>query len=555
MAAGAAGSPPALDFPTIASLISGLAPGRALPTVTLVGEAEEDQEVKILVFLVRCRGSGFMGILPRAEMVSQLLESLVDEDSGEPLVIFQTVTVAVLDSSGRKFGNADVFLADFSASCSRHFRRGPALRSAASGGLFRLRVGDAVARPAPRAAWEASEAWIRDVAEDDEHIMEYVTAASDEVQPVADGDRSVEEDQVQMVAQLQARIMELESQMKTPQASPAAKARLQFEPTPRVMQPSVLFGVDGGSTGRVDASTLSKLQDLAGPAPGRLTKLEAKSKARAMGSSAQNAQAEADAGVIAEEELAALTMSGGDPLQRILALQLQQTAALTQRLLPKNPMDAITGALGSESGSSSSNGVRGCVAREAYLRGLEDIGGVGKIIMMNAAADLGLAESQIGGGLMRQYIERRVPLGDHRLLTFLGQYLACAWEIAFNHHNELAMGLFARGLMMIEQIAIDKGRCQFGWLLAGMVDPDLAQISVHKQRSGIKPYAKLAAAPWIAGNIAYLKDLDYLETRLKTAGDTTIKAGEDPKEDADPKIWRKKKKGKAKEDSADTTAS
>lgn len=65
MATGTGGSTAALDFAAIASLIAGSTPGRALPTVTLVGEAEEDQEVKILVFLVRCRESGFMGILPR----------------------------------------------------------------------------------------------------------------------------------------------------------------------------------------------------------------------------------------------------------------------------------------------------------------------------------------------------------------------------------------------------------------------------------------------------------------------------------------------------------
>lgn len=64
---------------------------------------------------------------------------------------------------------------------------------------------------------------------------------------------------------------------------------------------------------------------------------------------------------------------------------------------------------------------------------------MGKAIMMNAATDLGLAESQIGSGLMRQYVERRVPLGDHRLLTFVAQYMACAWEIAYNHHDELAL--------------------------------------------------------------------------------------------------------------------
>lgn len=343
MATGTGGGSSALEFPAIASLISGSTPGRALPTVTLVGEADEDQEVKILVFLVRCRETGFMGILPRAEMVVQLLESLVDEDSGEPLVVFQTVTMAVLVSSGRKFGNAEVLLADFSASCARHFRRGPALRSAASAGVFRLRVGESVARPAPRAAWDASEAWVREIGEEDEHFGEYFTAQSDEVQPLDTGERSADEDQTQLVAQLQARIMELESQQKTPAASPAPKPPLQFDPAPRVMQPSVLFGDMG--RGQVDASTLAKLQDLAGPAPGRLSKLEARPKTRPAGSAAQNAHVEVEAGVLQEEELAALTTSGGgDPLQRILALQLQQTAMLSQKLLPKSPTDAITGA-------------------------------------------------------------------------------------------------------------------------------------------------------------------------------------------------------------------
>lgn len=272
---------------------------------------------------------------------------------------------------------------------------GPALRSAASAGVFRLRVGDAVARPAPRAAWDASEAWVKEIGEEDEHFGEYFTAQSDEVQPVEAGERSADEDQTQLVAQLQARIMELESQQKTPVASPAPKPPLQFDPTPRVMQPSVLFGDMG--RGQVDASTLAKLQDLAGPAPGRLSKLEARPKTRPAGSAAQNAHVEVEAGVLQEEELAALTTSGGGPLQRIL----QQTAMLSQKLLPKSPTDAITGALGSEGGNSNTNGVRGGVAREAYLRALEDVAGVGKAIMMNAATDLGLAESQIGSGLMR----------------------------------------------------------------------------------------------------------------------------------------------------------
>ena len=169
---------------------------------------------------------------------------------------------------------------------------------------------------------------------------------------------------------------------------------------------------------------------MAGPAPSRLSRLEAKPKVRAEPTLAQHVQAELDAGVLQEEELAALAQ-GGDPLHRILALQLQQTAALSRKLTSKLPSDPITSVLGSEGGNSSSNGVRGCVAREAYLRALEDIPGVGRVIMMNAAADLGLSELQIGSALMRQYVEKRIPLGDHRLLTYMAQFMACSWQTAY----------------------------------------------------------------------------------------------------------------------------
>lgn len=209
-----------------------------------------------------------------------------------------------------------------------------------------------------------------------------------------------------VVAQLQARILELESQQATPVQTPPARPPLHFEPPLRDPVQGALFGDLPRGGASVNPGVLKQLQSMAGPAPSRLSRLEAKPKAKAEPTAAQNAQAELDAGVLQEEELAALAQ-GGDPLHRILALQLQQTAALTQRLTSRLSSDPITNVLGSEGGSSNSNGVRGCVARDAYLRALTDIPGVGRIIMMNAASDLGLSELQIGSGLMRQYVERR----------------------------------------------------------------------------------------------------------------------------------------------------
>lgn len=551
MATAPAGGGSAKELSYITELLAKSQPGRALPTVILCCE-DEEAEVKILVHLVRCRASGSMGILPALDLVSRVLDGMVNAE-GDPLAVFRDVTIAVLDSGGRKFGNADVLLVDFSAECVGQFRRGPALRSAGGAGIFRLRVGEAVARPAPRSAWEAAEAWIQEMAEQDGSMQEYLTAQEED--PPGDGADVPSGGDAAVVAQLQARILELESQQATPVQTPPARPPLHFEPPLRDPVQGALFGDLPRGGASVNPGVLKQLQSMAGPAPSRLSRLEAKPKAKAEPTAAQNAQAELDAGVLQEEELAALAQ-GGDPLHRILALQLQQTAALTQRLTSRMSSDPITNVLGSEGGSSNSNGVRGCVARDAYLRALTDIPGVGRIIMMNAASDLGLSELQIGSGLMRQYVERRVPLGDHRLLTYMAQFMACSWQVAYDHQDELALGLFARGLMLIEQISLDKGRCQFGWLLTGFTEPDLAQISMHKQRLGIKPYAKLAAAPWVAANVAYLRDIDFLETRLRSASSTNPGNNVDKeKEDADPKGWRKKKKGQNKEDAESTTAS
>lgn len=97
----------------------------------------------------------------------------------------------------------------------------------------------------------------------------------------------------------------------------------------------------------------------------------------------------------------------------------------------------------------------------------------------------------------------------HRLLALQMR------QLSREHGDQFAMGLLARGLMMVQQMSLDQGRCQFTWLLSGMPEPNLQIISMRKKRLGLTPYAKLAAPSWVAGNIAYVKDMDYLESRLK----------------------------------------
>lgn len=153
-----------------------------------------------------------------------------------------------------------------------------------------------------------------------------------------------------------------------------------------------------------------------------------------------------------------------------------------------------------------------------------------------------------------------MALGDHRLLTYLAQFLAVGWQLSHENGDPFAMGILARGLMMVEQMSLDQGRCQFAWLLSGMPEPNLQVISMRKKRLGLTPYAKLAAPTWVAGNIAYVKDMDYLEARLKNqkvphAPDKTMDADEDkPEKPGKQRPWKKKPKGAGKEKTDATDA-
>ena len=165
-------------------------------------------------------------------------------------------------------------------------------------------------------------------------------------------------DQVQ---QLQAQVAALQAQI--------AEA-LKPNAAPSYQIPGELF--PGQYTGQLDAATWSKLKTMAGPSPARLGRSEAGPKrAAAPPAVLMDAQAEYKAEAIADDEFAQLAASLTDPMQKLMALQMKQQQELISRLAPKGPQDALlTHALtgwGSEPASSSA-GVRGCTAREAYLK-------------------------------------------------------------------------------------------------------------------------------------------------------------------------------------------
>ena len=537
----------ALTLEQLGGLPQAPAASRTLPTLIFAVEidsGESPEEVKVLVHLVKCRSNGFMVFLPAFTGAAELLDSL-DLEGTRVEVLFKELTIDYEDAKARKFGSGTAILADFPKEALPFFALSSSVKGAAAKRVIRLNVGGTVARPALRGAVAQASEWIAEFADLDDVMGEYQTAesggekAEEAVAEFPNGPSvaSAEEDS-DLVARLVARIEELEQQ-QAPRPSALRPPVVQVDPHPKVMPPSALFA-GAPPAPSLDGATLAKLRSLAGPAPKRLAKQVSRPAVETSSAPAQDAFAELGSGAADEDELNQILGTSSDPLHRLLVLQMKQTAALTQKLVGA-PRDRISAALGSEQGSSG-GGVKGCVARDAFIKTMEDLAGTGHQMMANAASDLGIPLDQVTSGLMREYVERRIPLGNQRILTFVAHYMAVSWQVSFEEQNEVAMSLMARGLMMIEQMALDQGRCNFAWLLAAMPDPNLAIIQTNQKRVGLKPYAKLASAPWVAGNVAYLKDLDYLESRLKGTKPPAKEEEENDESKITKRPWLKKKK-------------
>ena len=186
-------------------------------------------------------------------------------------------------------------------------------------------------------------------------------------------------------------------------------------------------------------------------------------------------------------------------LQQLLSTQTK----LLERLAGRN-QDPITAALSGPSGSSETGmgSAKGITAREAYVKLMQQQPAqVSSAIRSAAAAEMGVDIASPLSSLMRSYVERKMVIGDHRQLALFAHYLAHCWEAARESGNEEMEYWMSRGLLMVDQFGVDQGRTTMGWLLAA--------------------------------NCAYLKDCDYLEGRLKSAGVTTTTTQGDQQAEGD----------------------
>ena len=490
-------------------------------------------------YLVMVREGGFMLVAPDMDPFRQVLESL-ETNLGPAGGAFHSGLVGWVTTRKRDLGMAEALLVDLPWEAIELFYHPLSLRGAAlrQHSIIHFKSGQTVGRPTAGSVLELANGWIGgdlDAATAEEYATGVEQPDLDDAEP-----GPLVEDHGAVVAQLRRQIQNLEATL----ASQGTR-----NPPPPAGRGSVGSGATlfAGQSGTMTAADWTQLQTLAGTAPGRSKPELSRSPAPPRDSAADSALAEIEKGAAEDASLGLGAMdltSVQDPMQRLLLVQMQQNSLLMQRFMqPRDSMASLlTGGSGSDSGSTST-GARGCMAREMFLKAIQDHGRIAEQTRDNALRELGIPLEREDGYLMRRYLERRVPLQDQKLLAHVGTLVSEGWAIAHQSNNLEMKGFLSRMLLFVEQTALDSGKMELAWLLTGFTEPNSHLFFPVKKTPGLKPFSRLANPLWLSANLAYLRDLDYLQTRTASLGKGAQKVAGDG-EPVQPKNPKPKNQGK-----------
>ena len=523
MASGAVNS--SLTAEIVIQAIAGGARER-LSAAVLTDSATGSATWRSQVFMLRARTNGFMVMLPSGQEIKDVFHAYA-VGPGEEVAVVSTVNVSFETARGRFQGDAEVLIADLPWSYLPLFRK----FGRSNLPLTSFRFETAVGRPILESALDVAEHWVMSMLDVDT-ANEYLSAAEGEVEDVPpDGvfevgspSNPVDPDAEDQISALKDRIAMLEGLVKVQAGKGPAAAHDRGHQ-------STLFD-QSAKRKQLTEAELDRLHKAVGPAPRRLGRAESALPQvdRSRNHMEEALMAEADRGVIdldtetqvLEQQVLAQLAQSSDPLQRLMVLQMRQTQDLVKALVPKSQADPIAAMLsGSDNGAASSSSgvsVKGYAAREMFLRQLQDDRKLVDQVKMNARTELGIPQGREEPALLRQFLEQRIPIGDHKTMAQFGYMLAWGWEIGETSQNHQLMAFCGRMMMFVEQSCLDSGRTGLAWLMTGLPEPNFQQLALNKKRSTLTPFAKLAPPTWIAANLSYLKDVDMFDTRLRQLG-------------------------------------
>lgn len=544
-----ASAAPRLTEDSLQALWGACGPAGPLPALFLCLPPREDAAaMRVSAFLVRVRSGGFMIALPDVEEAVHFLQGQEAEGEGEGAA-FYPVNVLLETPRGRSLGEGGILLVDLIWPLVQHFSRASPLRSQALGEVLRFSFEGQTARPNRSSLDALADQWIHE-AMDEDTAADYVT-----VDGGPDPGEAEDSGATAAVSDLQRRILELEAMLAQPHtARPGTGATSSNALIPPPPPSGVLFNA-GPVTPDKQNYTMATLRQMAGAAPPRLGAHERSMREGRPSQLLETLQQEEGLEAVEvtelDEGLKELEVAVADPMQRMLLLQMKQMQILSKNHQEKR-VDPLHAALGGSETSGGGSGIKGCLARDAYVKLASDVAKVGSVAQVNAATELGLDPHQVGSGLMRDYLEKRCPLGDHRLLIQVGYLFAAAWEQGFKTNNPDLMGRAARGMIFVDQAATDFGRTNLAWLLTSLPEPQYSIVQRNRTKASMSPFTRLAQASWIAANVSYMKDLDYLEGRIRSTNSqpqpTPAKKEEGDEVGAPKKQPWKKKKAKQLED-------
>lgn len=498
--------------------------GGALLDLGTVPDADgEPVPAWAMVYVVYTRPGGFMVAAPSVAEVEAAIPELDLQDCGVTPEKFAG-SVTAESSRGRRMTAVDIHLWDFPWEAVAHFFPLPPPR-ARPAGIFQLELDGQVVRPAKNSTYELADTWITGEMEK-EIAQDYFTGeemGQEELEPADQPTVHPHEDPGSTIAALRARVAELESAAhhQVPRGmSPIAPV------APTQQGPSLFSGNPQRSS--LNAADWAKLQSLAGRPPPRINAKEPRRSAVAQSTVRQEdiyADLEKEAtGIQETEELFnKMDLEKLDPMQQLLMVQMRQNQLLLQKLTTPKHADPVLASLsgGDSASASGSSGVKGCVARDTFVRTVTDLSLVARVVRNNALKELGMPESKEDGSLLQLYMEKRVPLAEHKLLTFMATMVGEGWRIGFESQNVELLGVMGRMALFLEQCSIDSGKTQLAWLMCGWTEPPWHQLSSNKKKAGLEPFARLCHPSWVSANLAYLKDLDYMEARMNSIGRPT----------------------------------
>ncbi|CAE7214213.1 unnamed protein product [Symbiodinium sp. CCMP2592] len=469
----------------------------ALPPLYLTLPAAEEggSDRYATAFLLRVRANGFMVVLPDLPAVRDYVEGLLNED-GDRVALTMREQVQVETVRGRHLGPGAALLADFPwSSCGYFVRSLRGLPDRASR-VLSVSVGTVPGRPMSQDALDTAGRWVERL--DPDTAQEYWESAQEvDLEADVDGepmDELAEEEPAQPAP----------NRALGSRALPAA-ARASQAPRTGAQPGGNLFN---GGRAMTDAA-MARLQRLAGSAPARVGLVERQRTAAA--APEEDLALEAEFGALPPadvqdpaEELQATTM------QSMLLAQMRQNAILLEKLVHKGgALEDVLGGGSGSGGDSSGGGIKGHLAREAFLKQVSDLKSVANKVQNSALLELGMTEPE--PGLMREFVEKRIPLADQKVLQHVAAIASPGWELGYRSKNEELMGFTSRLLMFVEQSALDGGKTQLGYLLSGFPDPTPLGF-MSRRAPGLKSFSRLAPAQWMAAN------LDYAETRIAQLG-------------------------------------